>query len=356
MAKLPESKATTVAKFDAVLREQNLAGKPFRGHLGCSVIGRECERELWYAFRGCVNVAHEGRLLRLFDRGHREEEALVRWLRLADVVVHDVDPVTGEQFGYKTHGGHFAGSMDGCCLGLVEAPKTWHCLEFKTSGDRPFRNLAKHGCEKSKPEHFAQMQLYMHLSGMTRAYYLVVNKNNDELYHERVRYDDAVAVEMLEKARRIITGPTPPPRISESPAYYKCGWCDFADVCHQTSLPLVHCRTCLHATAELDGDSRWSCALHKSDRTLDEQAAGCAGHRYIPSLLGALARPVNADSEANWVEYELLKDGTLFRNGDQSWLTGAGFSSESIRVNGEQLAGKIDQTAAALRSMFVDSE
>ncbi len=30
-------------------------------------------------------------------------------------------------------------------------------------------------------------------------------------------------------------------------------------------LPAVNCRTCAHATPELDGKARWSCASHKRD-------------------------------------------------------------------------------------------
>ena len=33
------------------------------------------------------------------------------------------------------------------------------------------------------------MQSYMHLAGLERAFYLAVNKNTDELYQERIRYD-----------------------------------------------------------------------------------------------------------------------------------------------------------------------
>jgi hypothetical protein len=343
---------TTIAKFDLALEAENAKERPFRGHLGCSIIGRECDRQLWYAFRGVQPSSFPGRILRLFERGHREEPSLVKWLELAGVTVHETDPNTGRQFNYTAHGGHFAGSMDGAGVGFVEAPKSWHVIEFKTSAEKPFRQMQKNGVEKSKPEHFAQMQLYMHLSGMRRAYYLMVNKNNDELYSERLRYDESAAIGFLEKGRRIVTSPTPLSKISNSPAFYRCKWCDDMDVCHGDALPLAHCRTCAHSTPEMDGAARWSCRLLAKDLTMEEQATGCAAHLYIPALLTAVGTPINADTMENWVEYEPSNGGKNFRNGCRDWETGAGFSSEQIREHGANLQDKIDPTLAALVKTF----
>ena len=44
-----------------------------RTHLGASVIGRECGREVWLMFRWALDRSWGGRMLRLFARGKREE-------------------------------------------------------------------------------------------------------------------------------------------------------------------------------------------------------------------------------------------------------------------------------------------
>ena len=49
-----------------------------------------------------------------------------------------------------------------------EAPKTWHVLEFKTHGVKSFADLTAKGVVLSKPQHAAQMQIYMHLTGIKR--------------------------------------------------------------------------------------------------------------------------------------------------------------------------------------------
>ena len=46
-------------------------------------------------------------------------------------------------------------------LGIPEAPKTWHVLEFKTHNSKSFAKLEKEGVQKSNPMHYAQMQVYM---------------------------------------------------------------------------------------------------------------------------------------------------------------------------------------------------
>tara|TARA_R110000824_G_scaffold82382_2_gene206469 strand:+ start:8412 stop:9536 length:1125 start_codon:yes stop_codon:yes gene_type:complete len=354
MVKIPETgEPTTTGAVDKFLEDEaRKSDAPFRGHLGASSIGRECERELWYSFRGATRVEHPGRILRLFGRGHREEPSLVQYLRNIGVVVHDVDPRSGDQFRYSTHGGHFGGSMDGAAKGLVESPRVWCVLEFKTSNDKSFKQLKKNGVEKSKPEHFAQMQVYMGFSGMRRAYYLTVNKNDDSLYSEFVEYKEGVDAEMIEKARRIISSANPPAKLSEDPSWWKCRFCDHSTVCHSTeTLPTLTCRTCLHATPETEhgDDSIWSCKLHKVDSlTFSQQVDGCIGHRFIPSVVD-FASPVDADEDKNFVEYELRDGGERFRNGD---LENGGFSSSDMKRHGSSIIEHRDEIGAALRRAF----
>ena len=57
----------------------------------------------------------------------------------------EVDPETGRQWRVEAHGGHFGGSLDGVALGLLEAPKTWHVLEFKTHSVKSFADLVAKG-------------------------------------------------------------------------------------------------------------------------------------------------------------------------------------------------------------------
>lgn len=280
MPPIPQSETTISRIYRDYQEREN--GRP-RAHLGASLIGRPCEREAWYAFRWALNPDYEGRLLRLFDRGKREEPAFIHDLRAAGVTVHAVDPATGRQFTFSDLGGHFGGSMDGAAVGLAEAPKTWHVLELKTHSAASFAALAKDGVEIAHPEHFAQMQMYMGWSGMDRAYYLAVNKNTDDLYGERIAFERAVFEKLREKARRIVFAPEPPPRIAEASDDFRCRLCLFHRACHEGAFPRAHCRTCAHSTPREDGT--WNCGRHDRTLTVDEQRAGCGQHLFIPPLL-----------------------------------------------------------------------
>ena len=304
MAELPVNSCPTRDAIFAAYEADTSDG--FRSHLGASLIGKECERALWYDFRWTTRAKFPGRVLRLFETGHLAEARLVQNLRRTGATVLEVDPETGRQFRVQAHGGHFGGSLDGVALNLLEAPKTWHVLEFKTHSAKSFADLLAKHVRQSKPQHFAQMQIYMSLTGLTRALYVAVNKDNDDLYIERVEIDAAFSTRLLEKAQRVIFAATPLPRISEDPSWYQCRLCDHADVCHGKQAAEINCRTCLHATP-IDGG--WHCARYNKSLTDVDQRTACERHLYLPALIPG----EQADAGEDWVEY-VFPDGAHWRD------------------------------------------
>ena len=204
--------------------------EPKRGYLGASEIGHYCERYLWLKYRGFVNEDFYGRMYRLFETGDLEEARFVKNLRDIGCTVHDVDD-NGKQFAVHALDGKFSGHMDGCAIGIPEAPKTWHVLEFKTHNAKSFAKLKKEGVKKSKPQHYCQMMVYMGLTGMTRALYLARNKDDDDLYSERIRFDRQEFDVLMSRAYHIINDRMPPDRISDRPDYYECSYCPARELC-----------------------------------------------------------------------------------------------------------------------------
>jgi len=181
-----------------------------------------------------------------------------------------------------------------------------------------FKEMQKLGVKKSKPEHYAQMQIYMKWSidefgedGCKRALYIVVNKDNDDIYTERIEFDKDEAQAIIDKALAVITATEPPVGISNDPSWYECKFCDYHSICHGTDVPAPTCRSCAHATPEMDGNARWSCSVHQNDIPVPTQRTGCDSHRYIPILLAKFAKPVDMVDDA--VVYEM--DGKRFFNG-----------------------------------------
>lgn len=313
MPALPDLPSPTV---EAIYKGyEGSAEKGERHYLGMSTFGTECDRALWYAFRWVAPGNQiDGRALRLFQTGHLEEHRFLSDLKMAGVICHPVDPATGKQWEVDGIGGHLKGHMDGKATGILEAPKTKHLLEFKTHNEKSFRALVKDGVEKSKPGHFAQMQLYMHFGHLERAFYLAVNKNTDELHGERVRYDAAKALILLARAENIIRASEPSPKLHENPeskAAWQCRFCSARPQCHESTMARANCRTCLHVSVV---DGGWHCAAQDRMLSIEEQRVGCSRHLFIPALVPG--EQIDASEELETVTYRMV-DGSIWTDGGQ---------------------------------------
>lgn len=301
-----------VAAIYAEYERRNEAEKA-RTYLGASIIGKECERALWYSFRWAAREKFDGRMLRLFQTGHLSEPRFVSDLRSVGVEIYDVDPASGKQFGFHDLGGHMRGHMDGAATAVPRGGRKWHVVEFKTHSSKSFDKLKKDGVKKAKPEHHAQMTWYMGKSGMDRALYLAVNKDTDELYSERIEFDPTEFAKIMAKAERIIFAQQPPSKISDDPKFYLCGWCPHNDVCHGHRVPAPSCRTCVHSTPEHHGDARWSCAKDTdpniSSIPVEVQRTGCGEHLPLPFLL-TYAAPIDAGD--GWIMFQRQDNAKQF--------------------------------------------
>ena len=311
MAQVPASQHTTA---EAIVRWRGAQPQEHREHLGASLIGHACDRHIWYAFRWAKKPSFDGRILRLFDRGKREEAVVAEELRAIGVELHTDE--NGKQIECRDETGHFGGSVDGIGRGFPEAPKSWAVLEVKTHSAKSFADLKRKGVAESKPQHYAQMQSYMGLLGVDRAMYLGVNKDNDELYTEWVHFDEDAFSLMTERARRIIDAKEPPVKLSDDPAHWQCKQCPYYSLCHEQAVAEMSCRTCCHSSPVESG--AWRCELHSAVRNKGEQREGCEGHLYIPALV-PFGEPV--DGAENYVEYRHKETGKTFRNGPGGYLS-----------------------------------
>lgn len=254
---------------------------PFRTHLGASGVGDDCARKIWYGFRWTTRPKFDGRLLRLFNRGHLEEARFIAMLLTIGAEVYQQDE-NGNQFRISDAGGHFGGSGDGIVVNIPDLePGVPALCEFKTSAEKPFLKLEKEGVRESKFEHYVQMQVYMRKMGIAVALYMVVNKNNDKLYAEIVPFNAEVADQFIDRGVRLVWMDVPPEKINQSPGWYQCKWCDHRPVCHLKGEPDRNCRTCLHSKPLEDGT--WKCTNFESDcyglRDKEQQIAGCDKYR-----------------------------------------------------------------------------
>ena len=279
MAKLPTTQDPNVAAIDAWHEAQEDAP---RYHLGCSIIGHDCDRWIWLAFRWAVKEQFDGRKLRLFRRGKLEEATVLADLRAIGM------EIVAEQDGHQLRvswGGHLSGSLDGLILqGVKQAPTAQHVLEIKTHNSKSFSDLEKDGVQKSKPQHWAQMQVYMRGRRVDRALYVAVCKDDDRLYFERVRLDKEAADYFIERGRRLsLDERMPEPCANGSPTWYKCKWCPAYSMCWEAKpASEANCRTCCHSTPLPDGT--WNCERWAGKIPNEHQPKGCRSHVMHPDL------------------------------------------------------------------------
>jgi hypothetical protein len=310
-----------------------------RTHLGASVIGRECLREIWLNWRWATRVQFEGRMLRLFDRGHEEEPRFVRWFERVGASIETVDPssilelywhpesdsyciepydnpseatviqcdpVSGDpvhvaraagqgvtlpdprQHRFIGYMGHFGGSLDGIATGVPGLEPFGYnknsrlLAEFKTHNLKSFTKLVSEGVEKAKPEHYAQMQIYGHEFQCDASIYAAVCKDNDHLHLELVPLDVSKYQEMLGRAKYIVDSRGMPPRMPyASPSNFKCQWCDQRLVCHFGVEMLRNCRTCVYSQP-IDG-ANWHCNNYGKTIPKDFVVQGCGNWIQIPN-------------------------------------------------------------------------
>ena len=224
------------AHIDQALQEKD-AKNPARQYLGASLIGEPCLRRIQYSYQATEAKPHSGKTLRIFKAGHVFEEMSADELRLAgfDLRTHDKN---GEQFGFEVAGGKIAGHIDGVLCGgpvAMAYPALW---EHKALGPKSWNEVVKKGITVAKPVYAAQIAFYQAYMDLTEAPALFTARNRDtqELYHEAVPFDAALAQCMSDRALQILEATKAGellPRVAENPSYFRCRWCEFAKRCWQ---------------------------------------------------------------------------------------------------------------------------
>lgn len=268
-------------KFYEYLEEYSIETYPaeHRSHLGASVIGEECWRKLWYGFRWVKLIQFEGKMRRLFNRGHREEKQLEDFLLWAGVKIRTINPETDKQYVFSQVSGHYGGSTDG--IALIGWMDDFPIIcEFKTHNDRLFELLKKNKLKLAQPKHWGQICSYGKDFKVKHGLYVAVNKNTDEIYFEFVELDWNHASELEKKATDIIYSRMPPARIAAQETHQKCKYCDFHGICWQKQPVEINCRSCKFA--EPKEEAKWFC--HRWNALIPNKEAiakGCDGHVSI---------------------------------------------------------------------------
>lgn len=215
--------------------------EPGREYLGASRVGVSCERALQYEFaKAQVDTGRqpEGRMLRIFERGHVMEDCMIKWLRDGgfDVRTRNDD---GEQYGFEAAGGALKGHVDGVVVsGPVELegfgyPALWEC---KCLGGKSWRDLQKNGMAVSKPVYAAQVAIYQAYLELHEhpAIFTALNADTMDIYVELVPFDGALAQAMSDRAVKVIEATRAQellPRRYHDKSHFECRFCSWQRRC-----------------------------------------------------------------------------------------------------------------------------
>jgi len=273
MVKVPIKKTTK-----RTLDHKKYGGRA-RPYLGMSGVGEPCMRKRWYGFHWTSKrKKHSARTERIFGIGHLFEQLIIAELKRNGMKVFrvDSDGKEIELFGFKDEiqeeligfAAHAKGHTDGRVYGVIEAPKTVHLLELKTMAQKYFLPLVKKGLKNAQPAYYAQCQRYMRGMKLKRALFIAINKNDSKIYSERINLDIGFAEDLKRKEQAIIMAYEPMPK-HYIPGFYKCGYCDHNEVCHEGKTPQKNCRSCEYS--DLENGGKWSCS---NNRAIDTMSKG----------------------------------------------------------------------------------
>lgn len=196
-----------------------------RDYIGASTIGSDCLRQIWYEFKGFQATEVPTKTRRTWTVGKVLEGTILDWLTEAGIEIFRTwDDLVAKDMPY------FRGHLDSV---WIKNGKAYAILEVKTAKDASFVIFIKKGLKIWQPQYYAQIQTYMGMSGIHRAYIIVFNKDTSDISDELVLFDEAFYQKLLDKALMIANAHAAPPKINGSPLWYQCKMCKFHKVCHK---------------------------------------------------------------------------------------------------------------------------
>lgn len=313
-------KTNKVVNIDSFLN--STIEKP-SSRMGASSIAVKCERACWLSFHWAITKKIEPRIQRIFEVGKIYEDMMKSYLEKSLKI--EIKYTGKEQIKVEI-APHFVCMPDGIILnGVPTAEKTIHTWECKSCNKDTYNKLVKDGLQLAKPEYYIQTQCEMYAASLflkkkvDRAFFTALCKDNEEIYAERIDFDEETLNTYLAKAERIRTANTLPNAISEDPTFFLCKMCPYSTFCFLThEIKNINCRTCTHSTPEENGT--WSCALDKMYNweigvlNKEWQESGCDYHAFNPSLMFNYPHVAECSTETS-VAFENPSTGEIVVNG-----------------------------------------
>ncbi len=201
------------------------ASQEERKYIGASLIGRQCNREIWYRYHGIEGESITPRTLVTFEIGHRLEEMLIDYIKLTGIPIEEPCESNNWLAVKDADIAYFSGHMDA----VINHDSV---LEIKTTNKAGFSRFLNEGLRSWSSSYYSQLQAYMGMSGLEKGVLFALNKDTSEFHCEWVEYDDIFYHELRIKALAIASIDEPPAKLNKNPTFYICNRCQFKSICH----------------------------------------------------------------------------------------------------------------------------
>ena len=230
-----------------------------RKYIGASGVGNACDANLAFCLRGFPNTEPPSNLKRIFKMGHVIEEIVVADLKKAkNVVVHEVDSATGEQFSYSELGGHISCHTDG----MIEVDGMSYVLEIKSMNHASFQKFVAKSIKISHHHYYCQVQMYMAFSKIRQSFFIAYNKDKSLYHAEIVEFDEVEWSYLKQRIVTVLNGDAA--KVSTDATDWRCRGCFKLEVCWGDKAVPVEASSCAYGEPQKDGS--WLCTNCGGDK------------------------------------------------------------------------------------------
>ena len=177
----------------------------------------KCPRSIFFKFKNAPREKMDARILRIYEKGeylHRNIFNILYRLKLG--ITTEVQIPAQE-------------IISGRADAILSLNNENYVLDIKSMNSMVFRNLSE-----PKEENVYQLQLYLHYFNIKKGILLYIDKDQQNIKEFLVEYNPGLVESLLKDFQNLKTKIEKniiPPRQSDYPENWQCGYCQFKEVC-----------------------------------------------------------------------------------------------------------------------------
>lgn len=182
-----------------------------------SEVGK-CPRSIFFKFKRAPKLEIEAERLRIFEMGNHIQQMILNPLISLGMVRAIEIPIPPQEL--------ISGRAD-VIISIEGKP---YVVEVKSISGR----ISLEKKSEPIPEHYQQLQLYLHYFKIPEGYLIYVNKDTQEIRDYLVKYDQNLVEKILnwfQKLKSTIEADIVPLRLPDYPLNWQCEKCEYREIC-----------------------------------------------------------------------------------------------------------------------------